>query len=104
MGKRVTWIIEVEARPDYPREEGMVGLHKVLQSFQISFPDDYDNIECPIVLTYRQLDFGYWDVPFRKSPNANAVATPLKFGVPSLDIQFADSIIVSVPGERGGWI
>ena len=43
------------------------------------------------------------DIPFRKSPIARAVATPLKLGPPSLDIQFADKMIVSVPGDRGGW-
>jgi hypothetical protein len=42
-------------------------------------------------------------VPLRKSPIARAVATPLRFGPPSLDIQFADKMIVSVPGDRGGW-
>jgi hypothetical protein len=34
---------------------------------------------------------------------ARAVATPLKLGPPSLDTQFADKMIVSVPGDRGGW-
>jgi hypothetical protein len=34
---------------------------------------------------------------------ARAVATPLRFGPPSLDTRFADKMIVSVPGDRGGW-
>jgi len=42
------------------------------------------------------------DIPFKKSASAIKVATPLRFGVPSLEIQFADIKIVSVPAERGG--
>jgi len=34
---------------------------------------------------------------------ARAVAIPLKLGPPFLDIQFADKMIVSVPGDLGGW-
>jgi hypothetical protein len=41
-------------------------------------------------------------VPLRKSPMANKVATPLKFGPPSLDTQFAEIRIVSVPADLGG--
>lgn len=41
--------------------------------------------------------------PLKKSPNASKVATPRRFGVPSLDIQLAETSIVSVPADLGGW-
>lgn len=43
------------------------------------------------------------DVPRKKSPRARAVATPLRFGIPSRETQLADNKMVSVPADRGGW-
>jgi hypothetical protein len=52
----MTWVIKVETSPYNSREQRVVRLHELFQSFQISLSDDYDNIECPVVLACRQFN------------------------------------------------
>lgn len=101
-------VINVEACPDDTREQGVVLCHKLGKARLVSLSHNENKIKRPVILALHPRVSLYTfyastlDRPLRKSPRAKSIAIPRRFSLPSLDNQFAETIIVSIPVARGG--